>query len=407
MKSPIDGQGKGNFIPVQGIQTQPPEDKTFSVGADDLTLGLEVSLNPKTAPLGSCSAMDGFKFSADGITHAQDFRNLNPAGGKVLNPIRAFTNLESVAAGVISNKTLVVSGDATTIRVSQWDDAGGAWVSKAVATVVGYPLQKYSVVALQGTLMFAPGGQKPFWSYLAGASSIGIVDATADIRPRFLAPFGDRVLAFQDLQGGAETNLQSLAWSADGGILDFTGTGTGQSFLIDTRSHTVDAIQGGAALSSNIFALIRQRSIMRLRETGNVQLSVGVTHWIEGIGTESPFSISIAEGGIVFLGHDYMPYFLTESGLQSVGESIIDELRAGIDYGDMDLIETVYDPIQQEWWLCVQEDGITGINKAYIFSLGKFLQGGEKKWRVRNLMQISESSSGISRMGYTTEVISP
>ncbi len=194
-----------------------------------------------------------------------------------------------------------------------------------------------------------------------------------------LASFGDRAIALQD---GADP--QSFHASADGDITEWTAGDSLDTTLLDTRVHPIDDLMSFVPLGSNVAALIRKRSIMRCFETGNVEYSVGAVHWLDGIGTGTRFSAEQVEGGAMFLGHDYMVYYITEAGIKPVGGAIQKELiRTFI--ANPDAVDSAYDPIFQEFVLGIPEDGASHITALWFFDLGQFLETQVMSWRKRSL----------------------
>lgn len=196
---------------------------------------------------------------------------------------------------------------------------------------------------------------------------------------QYITSFGDRVVALQD-----GSDPQSLAWSADGLIDIWEGADTGQIFLVDTRSDPLDDLQAAKALTSDVLAVFRKRSILRAFETGNVDQAIGVQHWIEDTGTLSPFSLVQSEEGIWFLSNHLMPTLLTESGLQMMGQPIHKELVRHVTDNPR-IVESTVDHVFREWYLGVPQNGSSIIEMVYIFDIGKFRDEGERSWRKRPL----------------------
>lgn len=209
---------------------------------------------------------------------------------------------------------------------------------------------------------------------------------------RYLVHFARRLVALQDLG-----DSQSLAWSVDGVLNDFEGVGSGQSFLVETHSDAIDAIQGGAVLSSNFMALFRARSIWRVFETGNVLLSLGAISWIENLGTNYPFSIRNVRGGVMFLGHDQMVYFLTEGGPTPVGMPIHQDLIETLT-GDQTLVDSGWDPTFGEYYLGIPEGAASNITLAWIFDVELFLNDKKIVWRKRPMTLQRFAAFGVSEV---------
>lgn len=207
--------------------------------------------------------------------------------------------------------------------------------------------------------------------------------------PSYIFAFGDRMIALRN--GG---DAQYISASADGiaenWIFDVTlggFFGAYANFLVDTRSDPVDPLMAGAPLTNDIAAIFRERSIMRAFESGNVQVPIGVQHWVEELGTLSPWSVQAIKGGVMFLGHDRMVYLLTESGPIPVGESLhLDLLEATFDPG---LVEAFYDNELGEYWLGVPISS-SAITRFYIFDVKKFELEQKIRWRI-------ESADSVSR----------
>jgi hypothetical protein len=211
---------------------------------------------------------------------------------------------------------------------------------------------------------------------------------------RYIVHFARRIIALQDMG-----DRQVFSFSADGILTDFTTIelGAGQLFLVDTRSDAIDALQGGAVLNSNFLAVFRQRSIMRAFESGNAQQAIGVVSWIENLGTNCPFSIRNVLGGVMFLGHDNMVYFLNEQGPRAVGlpilQDIIEELT-----GDLTLVDSAWDPTFGEYYLGLPVGPATEIDKVWVFDVDRFLKTQETVWRRKPMDVQRFATAGISEV---------
>ena len=207
---------------------------------------------------------------------------------------------------------------------------------------------------------------------------------------RFVVHFARRLLALQD-----SGDTQSLAFSVDGILNDFEGVGSGQLFLVTPVSDPIDDLQGAAIIDSNFLALFRRRSIMRVFETGNPLLAIGAVKWIENLGTRYPFSIRNVRGGVIFLGHDNMMYYLTEQGATAIGLPIHQELIENLT-GDLDLVDSGYDPTFGEYYLGIPEVAATSITLAWIFDVDRFVDNQETIWRRRPMLVQRFAAFGVS-----------
>ncbi len=207
---------------------------------------------------------------------------------------------------------------------------------------------------------------------------------------RFVLHAFDRLIALHD---GGDT--QSFAWSRDGILTAFEGAGSGQVFLTSPAGDPIDDLQGGALINSNFLAVFRKRSIMRAFETGNVQLAVGIVNWIENLGTNCPFSIRNVRGGVIFLGHDNMVYFLTENGLIAIGLPIHQELIEALT-GDLSLVDSGYDPTFADYYLGIPVAAATTITRVWVFDVDRFVDKQEIVWRRKPLVLQRFATAGVS-----------
>lgn len=196
----------------------------------------------------------------------------------------------------------------------------------------------------------------------------------------WIEPFADRIVALCD---GPDTQI--LWWSANGDPLEWDTEveGVDQIALEDTRNDPIDDLQCAAPLTSNALAIFRSRSIMRAVRTGRIEQAIAVNHWLENIGTESPFSRQVTPAGILFLGFDRMVYLLTEGGPQPVGQHIHQELVEKLT-DNLHLVDSVFDPVFRHYYLGIPVDGSDVICETYIFELDKFIDKQELVWRVRS-----------------------
>lgn len=271
--------------------------------------------------------------------------------------------------------------------------------------------------SLPGGATFASGLQEANWFRtnadfeVHGHNKVTNLDATAGVTyettgaavtvfnpidpgpgARYLVHFARRLVALQDLG-----DSQIFAFSADGILTDFESLGSGSLPLVSSRSDAIDALQGGAVLDSNFLAVFRKRSIMRSFETGNVALALGVVDWIEDLGTNYPFSIRNVRGGVMFLGHDNMMYFLTTQGPSEVGLPIHQELIENLT-GDLTLVDSGYDPTFAEYYLGIPVGAATAIDRVWVFDVDQYLRDGSTIWRRKPMNIQRFATAGISEV---------
>lgn len=260
----------------------------------------------------------------------------------------------------------------------EWETVGAGGETKS-AEIHGHNLE-------------VDGDATPGLEYNTAGSAVSVLELVSVDAPgaRFLAEFADRAVALRD---GGDT--QSFAWPVSGDLRDWIGAGSGQLFLVSSSSDPIDNLQAFASIGSNVGALFRSRSIMRAFPTGNISQALGVVKWINGVGTESMFSVKNVEGGVMFLGHSLMVYFLNESGLRAVGHPIHQELIRTVT-SNLDIVDAVWDPIFNEYLLGVPEGNSNVINKVWVFDVRRFLDNQELIWRPR--------SQEIQRFAITSQI---
>lgn len=190
-------------------------------------------------------------------------------------------------------------------------------------------------------------------TYLAtGATQGNVLDFVYEdeaqgkvLRARYLGIIANRLMALQ-----VDGDPQKYALCANGNTRIWTGDGTDIGIL-GGESDPVDALMAVEMLSSNVSALFRQRSIMRAVPTGRLNPPVAFYNWVEGLGTESPFSIARTPWGIMFLGHDRQVYLLQETGPLATGWYISESMEIT----DLSIVEGVYDADNNEYILSVPE----------------------------------------------------
>jgi hypothetical protein len=214
--------------------------------------------------------------------------------------------------------------------------------------------------------------------FVAGAAFTGVFDpknpvALQTIPDVFgcqsLMSFGDRLVRI------GTDNAQSLDWSVDGDLLDFTGFGSGAVQLVDIRGDAVDDLVVSIPVGHNNFALFRKTSIMRGFETGSEELAIGFSHWIDGVGAIARTAACMIDNGVFFVGSDRAVYILEASGgLVPVGTPIKDILE---DFSSIGASKVVYDAKNGEVW-------IYGLGFELVFDLSHFRATGQPKWRREN-----------------------
>lgn len=249
-----------------------------------------------------------------------------------------------------------------------------------------------SAVSIQGKFVFTAGTKIQLFT------GSGIADLSADAPvARFVASFGDRLLAFQ-----VNRDDQAIAWSVDGNIQDWTGPGSGLDILVDTKSDVKDALQGGTQVGANTFAMFRERSIWRVFETGNAQKAIGEVPWIEGVGTRYPFTIANTGMGVAFIGTDRMVYILSPSGsLMPVGFPVKQLIDAYIEStGDNpNLIFGWYDAGFNEYWIpnmLVQDVNGNTVNAILALDLMRLSLTGKPTWRLKFMPANAQVTAAMS-----------
>lgn len=213
-------------------------------------------------------------------------------------------------------------------------------------------------------------------------------------------PPADYVFSFEDrlIALGGFDNPERIAGSADGNPRlwdelspDLGVTGAFEYAILDSVSEPVEDMVAGGKVADNIAAILRRRSILRAEETGVAVVPLKVSDWKDGIGTESPKSLTQVPDGICFLGHDLMAYYFTgEREPIPIGQHVWQTFIEDIQPASLPFVEGQYDETLSEWWLGIPEDGGAGITGFWIFDLGRFRSRGEQVWRYKPALGIAE-----------------
>jgi len=212
---------------------------------------------------------------------------------------------------------------------------------------------------------------------------------------RYLGIFANRLLILQD-----DGDVQKIAWSVSGDPEDFVGDGYGETAL-EGRGDPVDELMYFRPLASDVGALFRKRSIMRVVPTGQTDPALAFLSWFDNLGTESPFSVTGVPGGLFFLGHDRMVYYLTEGGIQPVGADIQDELEHSV--GDLSAVEGTFDPVSKNYILAVPGDSGSSTKIGWMLNFQRLTSGENARWqrhtRTMNLLTVV----GDDKIVFTTD----
>lgn len=212
-------------------------------------------------------------------------------------------------------------------------------------------------------------------TYNTEGAPISVFDLLSADAPAasYIVAFADRLVA---LRGSGDPQLISA--STDGDITDWVTVGYYSSSILNSPSDPLDEMMSAAEVSDGILAIFRKRSILRCTETNNPLLPMAVVGWIEGLGTESPFSVCETTDGAMFLGHDLMVYYFNGAGAPvPVGRAIQRYLIEHVT-SQVARVDSAYDSVFMEYYLKLPN------GRTWIFDLAYFLQTQEKRWRYRN-----------------------
>jgi len=210
--------------------------------------------------------------------------------------------------------------------------------------------------------------------------SYTLTQVSADTtKAHYIFEFAERIIALQD-----GNDPQKMAWCVSGDATDWAGVGSGTAILEADEKTAFDDLMCGVKMAHEWAVIIRKRNITRLYRTNHPTAPLGYTTWLRGIGTESPHSLQIVRGGAMFLGHDLMPYFLSDGGLVPVGLPVAEVLRDELT-GNLELVDSTYDPIEEEYWLGYPANNATTIDTVWTFNVGRFLDKQELVWRKKDM----------------------
>lgn len=252
------------------------------------------------------------------------------------------------------------------LKLQYWN---GSWNN--VTDLVGALTLADNVVSIQGVSMYdklvlAFGDGLAMWD---GGAALASLSASAPVA-RYIAPFGTRLLAFQ-----VGNDPQTVSWPVSGDITNWSGDGSGNVILADVRSDVVDALMGGVQTNASTFALFRNRSIWRAFLTGNVAQAIGFQPWIDGLGTNAPFSIQSTPLGVAFLATDNIVYILDGGGgLLPIGAPI-QKTISGYTNANSEAV-SAYNYLTGEYWI-----GFPSTDVAWVLDLARYQREQKIVWR--------------------------
>lgn len=280
------------------------------------------------------------------------------------------------------------SGTATSGGVKTMTDSGAAFTAADIGRYVKFTsgtgaLQLPKKITARTTTQLIVGED---WTVQPDATTVYEVYIPDLAVARSLGIFDDRLVGLR-----MDGDPQTIAWSRSGILNDWVGAGSGQ-LILRSDTYPVDELMAYERIATGVAALFRFRTIMRSTPTGNATQALGFRKWIENLGTESPHSVTVVPGGVLFLGHDRQVYFLNEGGPQPLSQFIQEELEQTI--GDLSVVEGEYDPSSQNFILAVP--GLSGSNTAvaWILDFGRLQSEGVAVWfrraEVMNRLAIVE-----------------
>jgi hypothetical protein len=346
--------------------------------------GLLTSVSQEEVPQGFSPYMQNVSLSKGVLTKATGSALIGE-GAAFGESIVALGVMSYEISGIVARYLMRVDADAFGSHVLyRW--TGASWVS-AMSWVGTFN----TMLGLQERFYVAETDKMRMWDP-SGMETGVVPDAVGAYS---LMSFGDRLVRF------FTHNAQSMDWSVDGIAYDFTGVGSGDVQLLDVRGDAVDALMLGVPVGHNNFALFRQTSIMRGFETGNEQLAIGVSHWIDGVGAINRFAACLVDMGVFFIGSDKIAYLLDPGGsLTPVSTPINDQLEIS---SSLIGARVVYDAKRGEVW-------IFSIGMELVFDLAHFRSSGQVRWRRENFgMERAYYDNGelyYSKQGYVYKMTS-
>lgn len=238
------------------------------------------------------------------------------------------------------------------------------------------PTTRVVLRSVLGVLFCCASGHQPrYWNEQHNRWDVpeGLVDAYADV-----VAYADRGIFINP-----HFMLGKIAFSVSGDPRDADGVGSGEILLTPSPGRAVDAPRAIVDLGS-FAAIIRQFSISRLYRTGSVALPIGIAPWISQIGSESTQSVCQADNGALFVGSDFMPYYITDSGVTPIGTTIAWWLKENLSWASLIDCRGFYDQLDGVWYLMVFSNKE---NKRYVltFDLRAFLRNNREVWGKHSL----------------------
>lgn len=172
---------------------------------------------------------------------------------------------------------------------------------------------------------------------------------------RYITGFSNRVVG----AAWRGENEVYIAWSGDRNVEEWDpleDESAGFTELVDSPSDLSDFIKGIESFT-NTMVIVRERSVWMATRQPIQQFPFYFQSVVPGIGCDAPFSITNIGQGLAWVdrrtGAVYM--FTLNGELQSIGQDIERELMNNIE--DPELIFGVYDPVPQEYSVCIPKVG--------------------------------------------------
>jgi len=345
-----------------------------------LDAGLIVG-DPKKIPPNAATDMDQMRFEAGGLR--QDYP-LSQFGGNSVGNITGMIEVVDpglTGSGSMLFKRVGTAWYATSLSGNDylnWYDTSCTFTYSlaqpyiALRYVLGYVIACYNARTSQ---VAYPEASNDFQLGGAGFSVISSIGFHRDVEE-----FADRAVFI-----GSARNNDGVEWSVNGNPIDVTGTGSGNTTLGSSSGLAEDVTVTGKKIG-NFLSIFRYRSIVRGFRTGVSEPAIGFSPWIDGLGSESQFSVVTAEDGVAFMGHDRQMYFLTETQPRPIpfGNNILPYLRSAIRKEKLDLVICAYDQSSGFFHVAVPIGNVSLCNFIFSIDFAHFLSTGEEKWYMRD-----------------------
>jgi hypothetical protein len=265
-----------------------------------------------------------------------------------------------------------------------------AW-TLLTGVLAGGPRDHIQTAVVQDQLIFTNNGADPIQvidPLLASFGPLGNAPAY-----RYVTGFYNRALG----ANSANQNEVEVGWSGDGNIVEWDPSvdeTAGSSPILESPADLSDFITGLFSWT-NIGVLLRERSLWTIQKQAIPQNPFFFSTAVPGIGCDSPYSAQIIGTSIGWLDRRTGTVYAWTPGQmpEPIGRPIEKSILANVD--DPQAIFSSYDPIQNEYSICIPQAGSKYVN-VWTFNLRNKTWAQNEYYALTVIDDLDLSTAGLT-----------